>query len=67
MINHLSGHAAIYTDVLARDETSLVRTEKEHHTGYIQGIADTRATYYNDNFILEIHICITSKKWNLTY
>ena len=41
MVNHLPGHATVNADVLARDETSLVRAEKEHHIGYIQWIANS--------------------------
>ena len=47
MINHLSGHATIDTDVLTRDETGLVRAEKEHHIGYIQWIANTSCRLLN--------------------
>ncbi len=47
MINHLAGHAAIDTDVFARDETSLVGAEIEHHIGYIQWIAHTSCWLLN--------------------
>ena len=47
MIYHLSGHAAIDTYVLARDETSLVRAEKKHHISYIQWIANTSCRLLN--------------------
>ena len=33
MVNHLFSHTTIDTDVLAGDETSLVRAEKHHHVG----------------------------------
>ena len=41
MIYHLFGHTAIDTDVLTRDETSLVGAEIEHHIGDVQWVADT--------------------------
>ena len=47
MIYHLSSHAAINTDVLTRDETSLVRAKKEYHIGYIQWIANTSSRLLN--------------------
>ena len=47
MIYHLSGHAAINTDVLACDETSLVRAEEEHHIGYVQRIANSSCRLLN--------------------
>ena len=39
MIYHLSGHTAIDTDVLSRNETCLVGAEKEYHIGNVHGIA----------------------------
>ena len=41
MVYHLTGHAAVDTDVLACDEARLVGTEIEHHVRNIQGIAHT--------------------------
>ena len=38
VVNHLAGHATIYTDVLARDETRLVATEEQHHVGNVHGV-----------------------------
>ena len=39
MVDHLTSHAAIDADVLARDEASLVATEEEHHMGNVHGVA----------------------------
>ncbi len=39
MIDHLAGHAAVNTDVLARDEARFIRTEEHYHVGDIHGIA----------------------------
>ena len=41
MVYHLTGHAAVDTDVLACDEARLVGTEIEHHVCNIQGITHT--------------------------
>ena len=41
MINHLTGHSAIDTDVFARDETSLIGAKVKNHVGNIQRIAHT--------------------------
>ena len=41
VVNHLPGHAAVDADVLARDKSSPVRAEKEHHIGDIKGISDS--------------------------
>ena len=41
VVDHLTGHAAIDADVLARDEACLVATEEEHHMGNVHGVAHT--------------------------
>ena len=41
VVYHLTGHAAVNTDVLASDEACLVGTEIEHHVCNIQRIAHT--------------------------
>ena len=33
MVNHLFSHTTIDADILASDETSLVRAEKQHYVG----------------------------------
>lgn len=40
MVNHLAGHAAVYTDVFARYEARMIGTQEQHHVGDIHGIAD---------------------------
>ena len=40
-------HAAIYADILACDETSLVGTEIQYHIGYVHWIADTSCGLLN--------------------
>lgn len=41
MINHLSGHAAVDADVLACNESCLVRAEEQHHIGDVHRVAHT--------------------------
>ena len=37
VIDHLPGHAAVDTNVFARDEACLVGTEIQHHIGNVHG------------------------------
>ena len=65
MIYHLSGHAAIDTYVLTRDETSLVRAEKEHHIGDVHWVAHKVVTllfvdYANSSSKFLEFFCYTS-------
>ena len=39
VVDHLTGHAAIDADVLARDEACLLATEEEDHVGYVHRVA----------------------------
>ena len=41
MIDHLFGHAAVDTDVLASDESRLVGGKEENHVRNVERIADT--------------------------
>ena len=41
MVNHLSGHATVDTDVLACDKSGLVRAEVQHHVDDVHRIAYT--------------------------
>ncbi len=68
MIYHLSGHATIDTDVLARDETSLVRAKKERHIGYIQWITNTSCWLLNGigHFIDDVG-CVNPPRRNAVY
>ena len=38
VVDHLSGHTAIDADVFSSDKAGLVRAEKQHHMGDVQGI-----------------------------
>ena len=69
MINHLAGHAAIDADVLARDETSLVRAKIEHHVGYIQRVANTTSGLLNGigafiDFVIRINPTFSFSQMN---
>ena len=39
MINHLPGHATVDANILACDESRLVRAEEQHHIGDIHRVA----------------------------
>ena len=39
VVNHLVSHSAVDANVLAGDESSLVGAKKQHHVGYVHGIA----------------------------
>ena len=45
VVDHKSGLTAINTDVLAGDETSFVRCQKQHHVGNIQRISLSAMQY----------------------
>ena len=57
VVNHLPGHAAVYADVLARDEACLVATEEQHHVGNVHGVPHPGGRLLSGIRTLVIGVC----------
>ena len=60
MIYHQLCHSAINTDILASDESCLVRAQEKYHIGYVHRISDTTATFCCSLFLISVLRIVTS-------